>query len=88
MQCLLMPRVETVKAFLMTNDSATTIFNVATTGSNYYISIKQCNAISTWGAVPVQLNPTSIYDFTPTNSMALTNIMVKVDGQSGIIGIL
>ena len=52
-------------------------------GNAYYIKLKHRNAIETWSANPVQINQTTFYDFTSSQSNAYGNNMIQTFDQMG-----
>jgi hypothetical protein len=52
-------------------------------GNAYYIRLMHRNAIETWSANPVQINHTTFYDFTSSQSNAYGNNMIQTFDQMG-----
>jgi len=72
--------IDSSKAFLSTNGSATFNFTKAQNGKKYYLIVKHRNSIETWSNSGNSFSSgTLFYDFTPASNTAYGNNQIQVD---------
>lgn len=70
--------VASVTTLLQTNGNAVATFNAISSGS-YYVVIKHRNALETWSASPLSIQPNSTYDFSSSDTKAFGGNQIEVE---------
>lgn len=74
--------VESAKAILKIDGTATLSFSSSRTGNSYYIIVKHRNAMETWSANPMLMAASTTYDFSNNQSKAYGNNMKQTSDAS------